>query len=61
MIFCHVLIFFKINVFKKNFRNTIKVSISLDPDQLNVLWSLIWVQMVCKGYQEKTLAAKELL
>ena len=32
MLFCHLLIFFKINFFKKSFRNTIRVSNSLDPD-----------------------------
>ena len=34
MLFCHLLIFFQNQLFKKNsFRNTIRVSNSLDPDQ----------------------------
>ena len=44
--------FFKLTFSKKSFRNTIRVSNSLDPDQA---WSgLIWVQTVCKGYQQTT-------
>ena len=39
--------------FSKNyFRNTIRMSNILDPDQ--------WVQSVCKGYQQMTLGGKEL-
>ena len=34
-------------------RKTIKVSNSLDPDQ-DVLLVMLWVQTVCKGYQQKT-------
>ena len=44
---------------KNSFRNTImRVSNSLDPDQdpHNQL-VLIWVQTVCKGYQQKTKVA----
>ena len=33
MLFCRRLIFFKINFLKNSFRNTIRVSNSLDPDQ----------------------------
>ena len=33
MLFCHLQIFLKINFFENYFRNTIKVSNSLDPDQ----------------------------
>ena len=33
MLFCRLLIFFKINFFEKKIRNTIRVSNSLDPDQ----------------------------
>ena len=33
MLFCHLLIFFKINFLENSFRNTIRVSNSLDPDQ----------------------------
>ena len=46
---------FKINFFKKIFRNTIRVSNSLDPDQ-DRHSVLLWVQTVCKGYQQTTLA-----
>ena len=47
------------------FFNTIQVSNSLDPDQAkpDILSGLIWVQIVCKGFQQKTnvtLADKEL-
>ena len=31
--FCHLLTFFKSNFFKYSFRNTIRVSNGLDPDQ----------------------------
>ena len=42
---------------KKSFRNTIRVSNSLDPDQArqnmpDISSGLIWVQIVCKGYQQ---------
>ena len=48
-------LFFLNSTFLKNyFRNTIRVSNSLDPDQANKIPGLIWVQMVCKGYQQKT-------
>ena len=33
MIFCSLKIFFKINVFKTSYQNTIRVSNILDPDQ----------------------------
>ena len=46
---------------KNSFRNTIRVSNSLDPDQARHLSGLIWVQTVCKGYQRTTLAGKELI
>ena len=35
------------------------VSNSLDPDQARRFVSLIWVQTVCKGYQQMTLVGKE--
>ena len=50
--------FFKINFSKKSLRNTIRVSNSLDPDQAerfvgpDILSGLIWVQTVCKDYQQ---------
>ena len=33
MLFCRLLIFFKINFLKNSFRNAIRVSNTLDPDQ----------------------------
>ena len=33
MLFCHLMIFFKTNFLKNSFRNTIRVSSSLDPNQ----------------------------
>ena len=42
MLFCGLCVFFcKINFFKKSVRNTIRV-----------LPGLIWLQVVCKGYQQ---------
>ena len=32
-----------------------RVSNSLDPDQDNILWVLLWVQTVCQGFQQTTL------
>ena len=43
-----------------SFRNTISVSNSLDPDKPDILPGLIWVQTVCKGYQQTTIGGKEL-
>ena len=40
---------------------TIRASNSLDPDEDPVLSGLIWVQAVCKDYQQKTQADKELI
>ena len=51
------MILFKINFPKNSFGNTIRVSHSLDPDQARHLSGLIWVQAVCKGYQQKTKVA----
>ena len=36
------------------------MSNSLDPNQVH-LFGLIWVQTVCKGYQQKTLVNKKLM
>ena len=52
--------FFQNYLFKNSFRNTIRVSNDLDPDQDRHLLVLIWVQTVCKGYQQTTLVDKEL-
>ena len=45
---------YKKSVVTKSFRNTIRVSNSLDPDQTRRFVGLIWVQTVCKGYQLMT-------
>ena len=54
MLFCHLSFFFS------SFRNTIRVSNSLDPEQARQMSGLVWVQTVCKGYQQKNLEGKEL-
>ena len=36
------------------------MSNSLDPDQVDILSDLIWVQTVCKSYKQMTLEVKEL-
>ena len=51
--------FFKINFFSKNsFRNTIRVSNILDPGQARILSGLIWIQTVCKDYQQTPLGGR---
>ena len=58
--FCSCLLtFFKIIFSKNSFRNTIRESSHLDPDQdLHFVGPnlLIWFQTVCKGYQLMTIA-----
>ena len=57
MLFCRL----KKSTFSKNsFRNTIRESNSLDTIRPNKMLGLIWIQSVCKGYQQKTLVGKEL-
>ena len=57
---CLLTFFFKINFFKKYFRNTITLSecqtvwIQI---KTNILSVMIWVQTVCKGYQQRTKVA----
>ena len=57
----------KSTVSKNSFRNTIRVSNSLDLDQArhfvrpDILSGLIWVQTVCKVYQPMTLVGIELI
>ena len=46
MLFCRLLIFFKINYFEKKFQEY----------HPSILSGLIWVQTVCKGYQQTTLS-----
>ena len=62
MLFCCPLVYFKINILKKNpLGNNISVSNILDPDlRPDILSGLIWVQTVCKGYEQTTLVGKEL-
>ena len=45
---------------KYSFRNIIRVSQRLDPDQARQMLGMIWVQTVCKGYQQTALVGKEL-
>ena len=50
----------KINSFKEFFNKYhIRMSNSLDPNQVKILSVLIWVQTVWKGYQQRILAGKE--
>ena len=49
--------FFKINFFKKKFQQLYQ-SIQIRTDILSVQ---IWIQTVCKSYQQMTLADKELM
>ena len=62
MNFYSLLIFFSKSTFlKSSFRSywhTIRVSNSLDPDQAQQMSGLIWVQTVCKSYQQRTLGDK---
>ena len=53
VVLCRLLIFSKSTFSKNSFRNTMRVSNSLDPD---IPSGLIWVQNVSKGYQQKTLS-----
>ena len=53
--------FFSKSTFLKNsFRNLFRVSNSLDPDQARQTSGLLWVQAVCKRYQQTTREGKEL-
>ena len=60
MLFCRLLIFFKISFFEKFFQECHQcqtVWIQIRPD---ILSGLIWVQTVCRGNQQMTLIDKEL-
>ena len=48
--------FFKINFFEKSFRNTCIYILanSFEQDQANIMFGLIWVQTISKGYQQTT-------
>ena len=52
---CHLLNLFKINFSKKTFRNTIRVSNGLDPDQDQRSVDLDLGPTVCKGLARKKL------
>ena len=54
--------FLKSAFWKNSFRNTVRMSNSLDPDQASDdLSGRIWVQTVCLGYQQTTLVDNELI
>ena len=61
MLFCRLLIFFKINFLRKNLAgipsecHTVRTLIR--PDESS---GMIWVQTVCQGYHQTTLVDKEL-
>ena len=56
-----LLFFFKINFYeKKSFRNTIRASNNLDPDQAQHVVGPDLDQTVCKSYQQMTLEGNEL-
>ena len=47
--------FFQNKLFKRKiFRKPDQSVFGLDPDQDNILSVLVWVQIVCKGYQQMT-------
>ena len=60
MLFCRLLIFFKINFFRKIFQEYHKCQTVWTLIRPRRIASLIWVQTVCKGYQQKTMVDKEL-
>ena len=59
--FCRLLIFFE-NKFFRKIISGIPFECQTDWIQIrpNILLGLIWVQSVCKGYQQTTLGGKEL-
>ena len=60
MLFCLLLIFFKINFFEKFFQQYHQCQTDWIPIRPDILSGLIWGQTVCKGYQQTTLVGKEL-
>ena len=52
--YCHLLTFFQINFFKKIFQEHYQNWVQIRTDIMSVL---IWVQTVCKGYQQTTKVA----
>ena len=61
MFFCHLLIFFKINFFRKIISEILS-ECQTDWTQIrpDIISGLIWVQTVCKRYQQMILGDKEL-
>ena len=57
MVFLPFADFSKLTFSKTSFRYTIRVSNGLDQDQTDILSVLIWVQTVCKGYQQTSKVA----
>ena len=49
--------FYAIHWFEKFFQEYHQC---LDPDQADILSGLIWVQTICKGYQQTTIVGKKL-
>ena len=60
MLFCCLLIFFKMKFFEKFFQEYHQCQIVSIQIRLYLLLVLIWVQTVCKSYQHMTLGDKEL-
>ena len=60
MLFCGLLIFSKSTFSKKNFKNTIRVSNSLDPDHARPFFGPDLAPNCCEDYQQMTLVGKEL-
>ena len=62
MLFCRLLKIYKIIFYKKILSGTLSecqtVRIQIRPDKVS---GLIWIQIVCKGYQQTTIARKELI
>ena len=52
--------FSKLTFSKTSLGDTVKMSNSLLPDHADVLSSLIWVQTVCKDYQQTLVVGKEI-
>ena len=49
MLFCHLLIFFKINFIKKSFRNTIRASTRLNQDSIGLMFNLFIIDEIEYG------------
>ena len=62
MLFCRLLIFLKYFFFQKILSEipSEHMSNNLDPDQAQHLSGLIWVQTVCKSYQQTTLSRQRI-